>query len=236
MADLTYNHNSRQFNYFYTYQREKLYSKLCVEEFGPINILLTGVTGSGKSTTINSIFCNEVSKIGHGVDPETKDFRSFSLNDCIKFWDTPGLGDGRVKDELTRNQIRELLQRNIILNGKRKKAIDIVLVLIEAYKRDYGTIVSLLQDVIFPNITCNRVLVAINQADYAMKGHYWNIKKEMPEKQLLTFLDSKILDIINRINMDTGKRIKRPIYYSAKTGYHLDELMDLIINNASYRK
>ena len=38
-----------------------------------INIMITGATGSGKSSTINALFDADVAKVGIGVDPETMD-------------------------------------------------------------------------------------------------------------------------------------------------------------------
>ena len=36
-----------------------------------INLMITGATGCGKSSTINALFNTEVAKVGVGVDPET---------------------------------------------------------------------------------------------------------------------------------------------------------------------
>lgn len=44
-----------------------------------LNILITGATGSGKSSTINAMFNKEVAKVGIGVDPETMDIKKFEL-------------------------------------------------------------------------------------------------------------------------------------------------------------
>ena len=35
--------------------------------------MITGATGSGKSSTINALFNMEVAKVGVGVNPETMD-------------------------------------------------------------------------------------------------------------------------------------------------------------------
>ena len=35
------------------------------------NVLITGATGCGKSSTINALFNTEKAKVGTGVDPET---------------------------------------------------------------------------------------------------------------------------------------------------------------------
>ena len=53
--------------------------------------------------------------------------------------------------------------------------IDLVLVILDAGSRDLGTSYELINQVIIPNIgkdAKDRVLIAINQADVAMKGRY----------------------------------------------------------------
>ena len=72
-------------------------------------------------------------------------------------------------------------------------------------------------------------MVAINQADMAMKGRYWNHSKKRPEAELQRFLEDKSHSIQNRLYEATGIRIPAPIYYSAATGYNLDQLMNHII-------
>jgi len=44
------------------------------------DVLVTGVTGAGKSTTLNTLFQKEVSSVGTGVDPETQTLDSYRFN------------------------------------------------------------------------------------------------------------------------------------------------------------
>ena len=44
-----------------------------------INLMITGATGCGKSSTINALFNTEVAKVGVGVDPETMDITRYDL-------------------------------------------------------------------------------------------------------------------------------------------------------------
>ena len=62
-----------------------------------INLMITGATGCGKSSTINALFNTEVAKVGVGVDPETMDIRKYELENLV-LWDSPGLGDGKEAD------------------------------------------------------------------------------------------------------------------------------------------
>ena len=70
-----------------------------------VNIMLTGATGSGKSSTINALFNMEVAKVGVGVDPETDCIAKYEL-DNLTIWDTPGLGDG-VESEVVYFRFKE---------------------------------------------------------------------------------------------------------------------------------
>ena len=42
-----------------------------------INLMITGATGCGKSSTINAMFNSGVAKVGTGVDPETMDIQKY---------------------------------------------------------------------------------------------------------------------------------------------------------------
>lgn len=48
-------------------EKNKQLSRLLKARRQKINILLTGATGSGKSSTINSLFDTSVAKVGGGV-------------------------------------------------------------------------------------------------------------------------------------------------------------------------
>ena len=200
-----------------------------------LNLMITGATGSGKSSTINALFNMEVAKVGVTSDPETMEITNYTLGNLV-LWDTPGLGDGKEADARhTKNIINKLLEKD----EKGNLLIDLVLIILDGSSRDLGTSYELINNVIIPNLgeDKNRVLIAINQADIAMKGRYWNHEENKPEPELVEFLDEKVKSVHERIKEGTGLDIT-PIYYSAgfkeeggsqEKPYNLSKLLYYII-------
>ena len=215
---------------FSHYRTTDMERKLQIARFCPLDIMITGVTGAGKSTTLNSIFHKTVAKVGDGVDPETKKLGAYRLNSVFRFWDTPGLGDGIEQDQIHQKKIIDLLKKNYSLNGQKYGLIDMALIVIEGIKRDMGTTFSLLKDIIVPNIQSDRILVVINQADVAMKGRHWQNDLGCPDDCLNTFLEEQALTIQQRIKKDTGICIPKPVCYSAEYGFRMNDIFDLIID------
>lgn len=218
------------------YRENEIYRKLKVGKFMPLDVLVTGVTGAGKSTTLNTLFQKKVASVGDGVYPETMDLDSYSLNDVIRFWDTPGLGDGVSIDKIHSKKIIDLLYKTYNLDNTDYGWIDIVLVIIEGSNRDMGTTYKLLNEVIIPNFPKERILIAINQADVAMKGRHWDNMYNEPDYILKKFLEQQVDSIVRRVKEATGIEIIRPIYYSAEKNYNIKEFLNLIIDNMPCRR
>lgn len=114
------------------------------------------------------------------------------------------------------------MQKNIIkkLNERDSDGnllIDLVMVILDGSSRDLGTSYQLINEVIIPNLgeeKENRILIAINQADVAMKGRNWNYEENKPEQKLVDFLNEKAESVKKRIKEATGVTVD-PIYYSA---------------------
>lgn len=189
-----------------------------------LNIMITGATGCGKSSTINALFnmdaatMTEVAKVGVGVDPQTMDITKYEIGNMV-LWDSPGLGDGKDADlRHSKYIIDKLYERDE--NGK--PLIDLVLVILDGSTRDLGTSYELINKVIIPNLGDDkeqRILVAINQADMAMKGRNWDYESNCPAPALVEHLEEKCLSVRRRILEGTGVDVT-PIYYSA--GYKED--------------
>ena len=216
---------------FKYYRKNDIEKKLEKARFRPFDVMVTGVTGAGKSTTLNTIFKKNVATVGNGVDPETMDLDSYSLNDVFRLWDTPGLGDGVANDEIHKRKLVDLLYKTYSLDGNIYGWIDSAIVVLEGLNRDMGSTYTLLNEVIVPNIQADRILVVINQADMAMKGRHWNKETNRPDEVLVDFLERQALSIQNRVKEATGVTIRKPVYYSAEYGYNIEKLLDFIIDN-----
>ncbi len=208
-----------------------------------MNIMITGATGCGKSSTINALFESEKAKVGTSSNPETQDIKCYDLGNLI-IWDTPGLGDGKDEDARhSRNIINKLHEKD--KNGN--LLIDLVLVILDGSSRDLGTSYELINEVIIPNLGDNkegRILVAINQADVAMKGRNWDYENNVPMPELVKFLEEKVDSVRKRIYDSTGVKVE-PIYYSAgfkekgkpqDPSYNLQKLLFYIVSKAPEEK
>lgn len=194
-------------------ERNKMLKNVMSLKEKKVNIMITGATGCGKSSTINALFDTEVAKVGVGTDPETVGIDRYELDNLI-LWDTPGLGDGAEAD---RRHTQDILNKLSEVDVNGKAVIDLVLVILDGGTRDLGTSYDLINKVIIPNLgenKENRILVAINQADMAMKGRNWDSERNEPNEVLVEFLESKVESVKKRIYESTGVDIE-PIYYSA---------------------
>lgn len=213
-----------------------------------VNILITGATGSGKSSTINALFNNvnpdkevDPAKVGRGSEPETMEIEKYELENII-LYDSPGLGDGKMADRAHSKKMIDLLYKK---DAEDNLLIDLVLVILDGGSRDLGTSYELINEVIIPNLgeDKNRILVAINQCDMAMKGRYWNSTDNSPEPQLIEFLDDKVASTKRRIKDATGVDVN-PIYYSAgykdeygtQKPYNLSKLLLFILRHTKEEK
>lgn len=204
-----------------------------------VNILITGATGVGKSSTINALFDNEKAKVGRSPNPETQHIQRYEFGNLI-LWDSPGLGDGREADiKHSKGIINKLLEKD--QNGD--LLIDLILVLLDGGTRDLGTSYELINHVIIPNLgeDKSRLLIAINQCDRANNGRGWDREKCEPNSDLINFLNDKVNSVKSRIKEATGVDVN-PIYYSAgdlsygEKPYNLSKLLALILQSTKPEK
>lgn len=219
---------------FQTYRQSDIKRNLDNMHINYLDVAVVGVTGAGKSTTLNAFFQKTVAKEGDGVDPETMRVDDYHLSGSFHIWDTPGLGDSPEQDCKHKQEIVRLLRKEY---DGRYGYIDMVLVILDGSSRDMGTAYKLLNEILIPNIQRERIFVLINQADYAMRtNQHWDSCSRLPDATLRAFLDEKADSIQRRVQEATGVNILRPVYYSAKYGYHVKEVFDFIIDNMPTQK
>lgn len=219
-------------------EKAKRLSRLIKVRNQKVNIMLTGSTGAGKSSTINALFNMDVAKVGVGVDPETSIIEKFTLDNLV-VWDTPGLGDGVKSDERISRSILEKLNE---LDEEGNPLIDLVVVILDSSSKDLGTSYELINNILIPALgddAKERILIALNQADVAMKGTHWDEENNAPDEVLKEFLKKKADSVQKRIKDATGLSI-RPIYYCAgykeeggeqRKPYNLTKLLYYIIKS-----
>ena len=216
---------------FSTYRSNDILKNLRIIGVKPLDIMVTGVTGAGKSTTLNSFFQRNVAKVGDGVDPETMELDSYRLNDFFRIWDTPGLGDGVEIDKIHKKKMLDLLYEKYSMKQGGFGFIDMAIIIIEGSNRDMGTTYTLLNEVIVPSIQKDRILVIINQADMAMKGYHWVYENNTPDDRLIDFLEEQAISIQKRVKEATGVEIIKPVYYSAEYNWNIKTVFDFIIDH-----
>ncbi len=212
------------------YRRSDIINNLNKAGFRPLDVMVVGVTGAGKSTTLNTLFNKDVAKVGKGCDPETMSLNQYSLHNNLRFWDTPGLGDGVDQDFIHSKKMIELLHKTYQIEGNTYGWVDMVIIIIEGSNRDMGTTYRLINKLILNNIEPERVVIAINKADIAKKGRGWDNNNNQPQPLLEHFLIEQAKSVQARVKEACGLSIKQPVFYSADKGYHIREFMDVIIN------
>ena len=218
-------------------QKEKILKWLEESKNAKANILITGATGCGKSSTINALFGVEKAVVGTGADPMTMDIQKYDFGNLV-IWDSPGLGDSPENDERHKQGIIQTLEEK---DAQGNLLIDVVLVILDGSSRDMGTSYGLITDVIVPHLGKNpekRLLVGINQADIAMKGRHWDDVNHKPDAELGVFLAEKERSVRQRIKDGCGLSIETLSYAAGykeegkpqEPSYNISKLLYYIVD------
>lgn len=218
------------------YRMQTIDAKIRKAGFIPLDVLLVGATGVGKSSTLNALFGEKIAAVGEGVDPETMLIEHYEVNEVLRIWDSPGLGDGMASDKSHERKIVDNLCDTYTHDDGKWGFIDLVIVILDGSTRDMGTTYRLLEQVILKNIQPERIIVAINKADMAMSGRSWDNSSNKPKEKLSRFLNNKAESVKSRLYEATSIKIKKPIYYSAENKYNIDCFMDSIIDHIPTKK
>ena len=120
-------------------------------------MLLVDATGVGKSSSINMLFGKELASVGYGSDPETMLVEHYRFSDVLRFWDSPGLGDGQAADLAHHKKLTDILCKTYEKNGT-WGFIDLVMVILDGSSRDMGTTYRLLETTIAKLIEPERII------------------------------------------------------------------------------
>jgi hypothetical protein len=154
------------------------------------------------------------------------------------------LGDSPDQD---RRHIKKIAAKLLETDAQGQPLIDLVLVLLDAGSRDLGTSYQLINEVIIPHLgdDKSRIIVAMNQADQAMKGRGWDHDRNQPGPILIDALETKVASVKQRIFDATGVNIQ-PVYFSAgykdpftgetQAPYNLSKLLYLIVKQTPQQK
>lgn len=102
--------------------------------------------------------------------------------------------------------------------------------IIDGSVRDMNTAVSVIE-LLKKHLDDDRIIIAVNQADFAMKGLHFDYEKNQPDSTLTEFLDNKARSVQRRLSESVGGKINLPVYYSAEYGYNITGLLDTIIKH-----
>jgi len=175
---------------------------------------MIGGTGVGKSSSINALTGKKMAKVGYGSEPKTQKLMGYGAQGYV-LWDSPGIGEG-VDEDL--HHIRSI---NKLITQNPRYRIKHLLLIIEANKRDFGTVYKVIEEIVNPSYK-NHLTFLMNQADQAMKGREWNHDMNGPTPRLFDYLTDQARSTCDRICQNTGINIPKPLFYSATTGYGVD--------------
>lgn len=192
----------------------------------PLDVLVVGATGTGKSSTINALMGRDVALVGNGTDPMTQTVSHYAADKYLRLHDCAGLGDSPTNDMRHKLKIRKILREKV---SPDVHLIDMALVVLDGSSRDLGTAYEVLQNVVLRDLHPSRVVVAINRADRAMKNRGWDAWANCPSASLLAHLEDQAIQVQKRLSLATGHQITKPVYYSALLGYNLNALLDHFI-------
>lgn len=167
----------------------------------PLNILIIGGTGVGKSSTINAIYGENRVKIGTNPNPQTQEIEQCKISKNITLYDSPGLGETRDKDTAHKRKIDAPLSETDS-NGFAK--IDLVLVIVNATVKGLGEEYQMIDYLIKRLGDTKRILIALNKCDCVVSERYFDRANNKLSKEQEEYLAKQVADLRKRIKESTG--------------------------------
>lgn len=214
-------------------QRETITSK--AEErvdrelkYKPPIIALIGISGVGKSSTINSLFGTNL-EISHfkACTQKENEIKVTGRNGDLIIYDMPGLGEDIDQDEIHKKTYEKVLPN-----------CDVVLWILAAKNRGAITFEQMiLRDFIgVASIgILDRLVIGVNQVDlidpndWNTIGNFPSDEQEKNIKRRLADIKIKLGKVVPNLSSD------RILYYSATKRYRLEDLFEAMIGAAQKR-
>ena len=173
--------------------KEKIREMRIKEE--PINILVIGPTGSGKSTIVNALMGKVMANVEQGaesVQSEIMEYEGEVMEVKIKIYDTVGFGDTRGKSG--KHIVREIAQKN---------KFDLILICLKFDSRFYGDVKDMfttLKKEISKEMWERSVIVLTFTNLFLQLGNIKQLKDEGKEESIRRKIDTfkeKISDFLS---------------------------------------
>lgn len=190
----------------------------------PPKIAIIGKSGTGKTTTINSLFNVEwhVSETVTGTTEIQKETFKLTGEGKLTVIDMPGLGDSIANDLKFIEIYKEILPE-----------VDVILYVIQADDRALGEDERIIRDII---LQCGKdlhkkLVIAINKVDLLgeNEGLEWNDSINLPNEAQEQLIKRKCADISKRLSQNLGIKEDGIEYYSAIKYYRLYDLLKAIV-------
>ena len=197
------------------------------EELGPPRVAFVGLTGVGKSSTLNALF-NAGQPTGD-IEPCTKkeaeiygEYSTFKgSKGSIIVYDMPGLGEDIDMETIHIETYKKVLPKaNVIVwtiaatDRKMKPEQEALMELYKLYGKTFT----------------DRLVVVINKIDSIAPGETdWNRKLNMPSLQQQENIKIEIEHVTKKIKRVLPNWNGKVVAYSARYGFRLEELMESLV-------
>ena len=210
----------------------------------PITIAFMGKTGSGKSTTCNRIFGQDLFRVG-AVEATTREMQFVDVpfgESSLLLVDLPGVGESMERSAEYRALYKQVLTEGLNRPPRptdsigsswlgQNRHIDVVVWVIKADDRALEVDEAFYRDVLLeacPPSQMHRVVFAISQADRIdpLRGEgSWDVEAKRPGARQAPHLEQKQQHLARMFDREPADIPS----YSAYEGYNLDVLLERVV-------